>query len=69
MILPSPRPKAVPKLVCALLTMYSDKRDDVIDQLIELSDEDWKWVVDRYVFWDGMSDIISDIQVLRDLRD
>jgi len=49
--------------------MYSDKRDDVIDQLIELSDEDWKWVVDRYVFWEGMSDVISDIQVLRDLRD
>lgn len=69
MKLPSPRPKAVPKLVCALLMMYSDKRDGVIDQLIELSDEDWKWVVDRYVFWEGMSDIISDIQVLRDLRD
>jgi len=67
--LPSPRPKAVPKLVCALLTMYSDKRDGVIDQLIELSDEDWRWVVDRYVFWEGMSDVISDIQVLRDLRD
>jgi hypothetical protein len=49
--------------------MYSDRRDEVIDQLIELSDEDWKWVVDRYVFWGGMSDIISDIQVLRDLRD
>lgn len=63
------RPKAVPKLVCALLTMQNDNRDDVIDRLIELSDEDWKWVVDRYVFWGGMSDIISDIQVLRDLRD
>lgn len=49
--------------------MQNDNRDDVIDRLIELSDEDWKWVVDRYVFWDGMSDVISDIQVLRDLRD
>jgi len=63
------RPKAVPKLVVALLSMCHDGRDDVIDRLVSLSEEDWKWVIDRYIFWNGMEDILSDIQVLRDLRD
>ncbi len=61
------RPKAVPKLICALLTM-SEQREEVIDILVGLSEEDWQWVVDRYSFWNGMTDIIADIQVLRDFR-